>query len=446
MTLTPEKSETEEHYVISDDKVLNTIDGLLTPVSLSSNSDIKDQNSNELQAQSDKSDSSETSAESADFVLIEEVNGQSEDDHTEETEVLLNEGSEKYNQIPEVDKPEQESYVAQYVEDLSDSADEMINELGQKIVNEVMQDAVIELEEQLKNEAEEIDDDKLIGNKILITEETITEEEPSTTNSEPLVDVIDETDQKPSTTTNEHANQSTEVVSNETGLSDNILTITQSNTETNTEMSQPDLDSTTAVNELSLEESVTLENVKEETVAELAEEHLITDESTFSEQLDEKDQQSVGTSSMAEKVEEVKDEPIETENSQDKVTEDEAVDEKFEIGLENETVNTDAIVAVEKSDEPTKALEALTTEINESESQTVTKASNAKLLGINETSSALAYITLMLNDCAIEKSLQNFRNVLAASNIEVDDLHLQSFVSYLDFCDCQRIIDQQSKL
>merc|ERR1739838_1251793 len=129
----------------------------------------------------------------------------------------------------------------------------------------------------------------------------------------------------------------------------------------------------------------------------------------------------------------------------DKVTEDEAVDEKFEIGLENETVNTDAIVAVEKSDEPTKALEALTTEINESESQTVTKASNAKLLGINETSSALDYITLMLNDCAIEKSLQNFRNVLSASNIEVDDLHLQSFVSYLDFCDCQRIIDQ-SKL
>ena len=54
MTLTPEKSETEDHYVISGDKVQKTIDGLLTPVSLSSNSDIKDQNSNELQAQSDK--------------------------------------------------------------------------------------------------------------------------------------------------------------------------------------------------------------------------------------------------------------------------------------------------------------------------------------------------------------------------------------------------------
>ena len=56
----------------------------------------------------------------------------------------------------------------------------MINELGQKIVNEVMQNAVIELEEQLKNEAGESDDYKLTENKALVTEETITEEEPST--------------------------------------------------------------------------------------------------------------------------------------------------------------------------------------------------------------------------------------------------------------------------
>merc|ERR1739838_1210467 len=154
----------------------------------------------------------------------------------------------------------------------------------------------------------------------------------------------------------------------------------------------------------------------------------------------------MGISSMVEKVEEIEDEPIEMENPQDKVTEDETNDEKFEVELENETVDTKAIVSEEKHGEPSKAVEALTTEIDESESQNFTKANNAKKLGINETSSALAYITLMLNDCAIEKSLQNFRNVLAASNIEVDDLHLQSFVSYLDFCDCQRIIDQQSKL
>ena len=49
----------------------------------------------------------------------------------------------------QLDNPD--PYVEQYVEDLSDSADEIINELGQKIVNEVMENAVIELEVQFKN-------------------------------------------------------------------------------------------------------------------------------------------------------------------------------------------------------------------------------------------------------------------------------------------------------
>ena len=341
--------------------------------------------------------------------MIEEVNSKSENDDTVESEVLLNEGSGKNSQSLEVNKPEQESYLVQYVEDLSDSANEMINKLGQKIVNEVMQNAMIELEEQLKNEAE-IDDNKLTENKALVKEETINEEKHSTTNSEPLVDVIYETDQKPSIATNEHANQSTEVVSNETGLSDNPLTISQSNTENKTEKSQPDLDSTTAVDELTLEESVISENVKEETVVdEPAEENLVTDQSTYSEQLDDNDQQSVDTSSMVEKVDEFEDEPIEIENPQDEVTEDETNGEKSEIELENETVDTEAIVSEKEFTETSNALEPLNTEIDESDSQTVTKASNAKKLGINETSSALAYITLMLNDCAIEKSLQNFR-------------------------------------
>ena len=284
-------------------------------------------------------------------------------------------------------------HVVQYVEDLSDSADEIINELGQKIVNEVMENAVIELEEQFKNDAEDIDNNELTESHTLVTDEIITEEKTSIADLEPPVEIISGENQK-------NASQSSEVVSNETEISNSAVTVNQPTTEN----SQPDLDSPTAVQDVILKESVVPESVKEEKVAnEPAEETFTTVETTNSEPLDKKFQQNTDTSSVIEKVEEIKNESVEPVNPQDEVT----IQQKLETELEIDTIDNESLVA----DEPLENnfVEPWTGEIVESESQTVTESSNENKLGINDMSSALAYVTLLLNDCAIEKSLPNFR-------------------------------------